>query len=74
MIFSGVNFGLQRWQLDLAKWRGAIDGGDNRSVTIAFLTPMTDRTDIEISLGYDDSDLYGEVTVLNLFLYFYGVD
>ncbi len=70
----GVNFGLQRWQLDVAKWRGAIDGGDNRSVTIAFLTPMTDKTDIEISLGYDDSDLYGEVTVLNLFLYFYGGD
>jgi hypothetical protein len=70
----GVNFGLQRWQLDVAKWRGAIDGGDNRSVTITFLTPMTDRTDIEISLGYDDSDLYGEVTVLNLFLYFYGGD
>jgi len=70
----GVNVGLRRWQLDVAKWRGAIDGGDNRSATITFLTPMTDRTDIEISLGYDDSDLYGEVAVLNLFLYFYGVD
>jgi hypothetical protein len=70
----GIDLGLQRWQLDVAKWRGAIDGGDNRSVTISFLTPMTDKTDIEISLGYDDSDLYGEVVVLNLFLYFYGVD
>ncbi len=70
----GIDVGLQRWQLDVAKWRGAIDGGDNRSVTIAFLTPMTDRTDIEISLGYDDSDLYGEVAVLSLFLYFYGGD
>jgi hypothetical protein len=70
----GIDLGLQRWQLDVAKWRGAIDGGDNRSVTISFLTPMTDKTDIEISLGYDDSDLYGEVAVLNLFLYFYGID
>ncbi len=70
----GIDFGLKRWQLDIAKWRGAIDGGDNRSVTITFLAPMTDKTDIEISLGYDDSDLYGEVTVLNLFIYFYGVD
>jgi hypothetical protein len=70
----GIDFGLRRWQLDIAKWRGAIDGGDNRSITISFLTPMTDKTDIEISLGYDDSDLYGEVAVLNLFLYFYGID
>lgn len=68
----GVDFGLRRWELDVAKWRGAIDGGDNRSVTFSFLTPMTNRTDFEINLGYDDSDLYGEVTVLNVFLYFYG--
>ena len=70
----GLNVGLRRWQLDVAKWRGAIDGGDNRSITISFLTPVTDKTDIEISLGYDDSDLYGEVAVLNLFLYFYGIN
>jgi len=68
----GVDFGLRRWELNVAKWRGAIDGGDNRSVTLTFLTPMTNRTDFEINLGYDDSDLYGEVMVLNVFLYFYG--
>jgi len=70
----GVDVGLRRWELDVAKWRGSIDGSDNRSVTLTFLTPMTNRTDLEINLGYDDSDLYGEVTVLNLFFYFYGVD
>ena len=69
----GVDVGLRRWELDVAKWRGAIDGGDNRSITLTFLTPMTNRTDLEINLGYDDSDLYGEVTVLNVFFYFYGV-
>jgi len=61
-------------QLDVAKWRGAFDASDSRSATISFLTPMTDRTDIEISLGYDDSDLYGDVVVLSVFLYFYGGD
>ena len=70
----GVDFGSRRWELDVAKWRGAIDGGDNRSITLSFLTPMTQRTDFEINLGYDDSDLYGQVTVLNLFIYFYGFD
>ncbi len=70
----GVDVGSKRWELDAAKWRSAVDGGDNRSITLSFLTPMTDRTDLEINLGYDDSDLYGQVTVLNLFIYFYGVD
>lgn len=68
----GIDFGLKTLQLDVAKWRGAFDASDSRSATISFLTPMTDRTDIEISLGYDDSDLYGDVVVLSVFLYFYG--
>ncbi len=34
--------------------------------------PMTDKTDIEFSLGYDRSELYGDVTFFSLFLYFYG--
>lgn len=73
-VGGGVGFdvGLQRWQFDVAKWRGAIDGGDNHSVTLSFLTPMTSRTDIEFALGLDDSDLYGQVAVFNVFLYFYG--
>ena len=68
----GINFGLKRWQFDVSKWRGAIDGGDNFAVTVSLLTPLTERTDLEIAIGYDDSDLYGQVAVLNLFLYFYG--
>ena len=69
-----VDFGPQRWHLDVATWRGAIDGGDNQSITVTFLTPLTNRTDVEIGVGYDKSDLYGEVAVLNLFLYFYSGD
>lgn len=68
----GIDFGLKHWQVDVAKWRGAIDGGDNHSLTLSFLTPMTTRTDIEFSIGYDKSDLYGEVAVFNVFLFFYG--
>lgn len=69
-----IDFGFKSWQFDVAKWRGAIDGGDNFSVTVSYLTPFTKRTDLEIGLGYDDSDLYGQVAVLNLFVYFYGGD
>jgi hypothetical protein len=34
--------------------------------------PLSDRSDIEFGLGYDASDLYGNVTFFSLFLYFYG--
>ncbi len=67
-----LDVGSSSWQLDLAKWRGAIDGSENRSVTVSFLTPMTEKSDIEFSLGHDHSDLYGDVLVLSVFVYFFG--
>jgi len=69
-----LEVGSSSWQLDFAKWRGAIDSSKNRSVTVSFLTPMTDKSDIEFSLGHDHSDLYGDVLVLRVFVYFYGGD
>ncbi len=73
-VTAGVGFdvGSQRLEFDVSKWRGSIDGGDNFGATVSFLTPVSDRTDLELRLGYDDSELYGDVTVLSLFLYFYG--
>ena len=68
----GLDVGESRWTFDLARWRGSIDGSDNRSATVGFLTPLSVRTDLEVRLGFDDSDLYGEVTVLSVFLYYYG--
>jgi len=68
----GVDVGLRRWQVDVSKWRGIVDRSNNFGATISFLTPMTNRSDLEISLGYDDSDLYGDVTFLSAFVYFYG--
>ena len=68
----GVDFGLRRLQLDAARWRSSLDDGDSTSISLSFLTPMTDRTDIELSLGYDDSELYGDVTIASVYVYFYG--
>jgi len=67
-----LKVGSSSWQLDVATWRGAIDRSENRSITGSFLTPMTNKSDIEFSLGLDQSDLYGEVLVLSVFVYFYG--
>ncbi len=67
-----VDAGSSSWQFDLSRWAGAVDGSDNVGVTLGFLTPMTDRTDMEIALGYDDSDIYGGITFLSVYVFFYG--
>lgn len=68
----GVDFGLKRWQLEASRWRSSLDNGETTSVTLRFLAPVTDRSDIELGLGYDNSELYGDVTFASVFFYFYG--
>lgn len=67
-----VDAGASSWQFDVSRWVGAIDDSDNVGATLSFLTPMTDRTDIEIALGYDDSDLYGDIAFLSVYVFYYG--
>ncbi len=73
---ANVTFGLaddtRYWELDIATWRGEVDGGRTDSYTIRFLTPMGDASDIEFGIGFDNSELYGDVTFFSLFFYFYG--
>lgn len=71
-VSLGINHGSRRWQFDLSTWEGAIDGSRSRSASVSFLTPMSLRTDIELSVGIDDSELYGDVTFASVFFYFYG--
>lgn len=68
----GLEAGKQRWGFDLSSWKGEVDGGTTRSATVRLLTPLGKSSDIEFSLGVDDSDLYGNATFLSVFLYFYG--
>ena len=68
----GVDVGNRRWELDFGKWKGEVDGGTTTSTTLRFLNPLGDAADIEFALGYDDSDIYGDVTFFSVFLYFYG--
>ena len=67
-----IDFGLRSLQLSLSKWRGVVDKSSNVGATIGFLTPVGNRADLEISLGYDDSNLYGDVTFVSVFVYLYG--
>jgi len=68
----GVDVGKRRWELDIGQWEGEVDGGKTTSATLRYLNPFGDRADIEFALGYDDSELYGNVTFFSVFLYFYG--
>ncbi len=67
-----VDVGERSWQVDLSTWKGEVDGSKTTSATVRFLTPIGERSDVEFSLGVDDSDLYGNVTFFSVFLFFYG--
>jgi len=68
----GIDVGERRWSLDLATWKGEVDGRKTRSATVRFITPLGDRSDIDFGLGIDDSEDYGSVTAFSFYLYFYG--
>ena len=67
-----IDVGLRNLQFGLSRWRGVVDKSNNFGATIGFLTPIASRADVEISVGYDDSNLYGEVTFVSVFVYLYG--
>ncbi|MDH3620005.1 MAG: hypothetical protein OER91_03885 [Gammaproteobacteria bacterium] len=68
----GIEAGERYWRIEAATWKGEVDGGTTHSATVRLTTPIGDRGDIEFGLGVDNSDLYGSVTFLSVFLYFYG--
>lgn len=70
----GIDQGLKHWEVDFATWQGAINESRTISITLRYLMPMSDKTDIEFGLGYDDSELYGDVMFFSVYLYFYGAN
>ena len=71
-VGMGVDIGSRHLEFDIAQWRGAVTGSKTNSYTVRFLTPLGHRSDIEFGLGYDDSESFGEATILSVYLYFYG--
>lgn len=68
----GVDVGTRRWQFELGTWKGEIDGSVTNTATLRFMTPMGEKSDVEFGLGVDNSELYGTVTFLSVYLFFYG--
>lgn len=67
-----IAFGLRSLDLTIGNWQTAIDGGEVDSFGIGFVTPMTDRTDIEFRLSFDDAENFGRSTALSVNLYYFG--
>ena len=65
-------FGLQSIDLNVGRWQTAIDGGSVDSLSVGFLTPVSDRLDAEVRLSYDDSEIYGETRALSIYIYYFG--
>jgi hypothetical protein len=71
-VSLSIDQGLSNWDIDLSTWENVLDRSRTRSLTVRYLFPMTDQTDLELGVGYDDSELYGDVTFFSLYLFFYG--
>ncbi|MFQ6005763.1 MAG: hypothetical protein ACE5OQ_09690 [Woeseia sp.] len=66
------SFGLRTVSIESGRRQTAIDGGRVDSVSFGFLFPASDSSDIELRLGYDDSERFGGTTVFSFFWFFYG--
>jgi hypothetical protein len=73
-IDAGVEFrfGLRSLDLTAGSWQTAVDGGRVDSFSVGFLTPMSDRTDIELRLSFDDSKNFGNTAAISVYLYYFG--
>ena len=68
----GFDIGSRHLEFDVAQWEGAFAGSRTNSYSLRYLMPLGRRSDIELGLGYDDSENYGDVTIFSVYLYFYG--
>jgi hypothetical protein len=68
-----VAFGLRALDFSYANWQStAAQGGSIDSFGVGFLTPLGASSDIEFRVSRDESEAFGDSTVLSAFLYFFG--
>lgn len=73
-VDAGIDFdfGLRAVSFEAGRRQTAVDGARVDSVSFGFLFPASDSSDIELRLGYDDSERFGGATVFSFFWFFYG--
>jgi hypothetical protein len=67
-----IELGLKTLSLEAGSRQTAIDSGRVASLSAGLLFPATDASDIELRVGYDDSENFGGTTVISFFWFFYG--
>lgn len=71
-ISLSIDQGPKNWTFDVSTWESIFTGSRTKSWTVRFLFPLSNKTDMELGAGYDDSELYGDVTFFSMYLFFYG--
>lgn len=71
---AGIDFrfGLKSIDFRLETWQTAIDQGRVNSLAVGFLTPVSDRTDVEIRIAYDESKHFENTVSLAAYIYYFG--
>ncbi len=65
-------FGLKSVDITAGRWQTAVDGAEVDSYSLGFLTPVSERFDLELRLSRDDSETFGQSTALSVYLYYFG--
>lgn len=65
-------FGLRSIDLTAGSWQLAVDGSTVDSYSIGFLTPISNRVDMEMRVAFDDSETFGSTTAVSVHLFYFG--
>lgn len=66
------SFGLRSIDVGVSQWQTAVDGSEVDSYSLGFLTPISDRVDMEFRVAFDDSETFGNTTSFSVYLYYFG--
>jgi hypothetical protein len=72
--YAGIEwrFNLTSIDLRVEHWQTTIDKGKVNSIGVGVLTPIADRSDIELRLNFDESENYGRTLSFAVYLYYFG--
>lgn len=65
-------FGLRSIDVGVSQWQTAVDGSEVDSYSLGFLTPISDRVDMELRIAFDDSETFGNTTSFSAYIYYFG--
>ncbi len=67
-----LRFGLKSIDVTAGRWKTAVDGSKVDSYSVGYLTPVSDRVDMEFRIALDESDSFGRTTAFSIYLYYFG--